>query len=72
VTRNQAKAKLDARVEVVYGNFEAPDTLASAVREVERVLSLTFGPQTGVHEKNLAEAAKASGVRQVVKLSALG
>jgi uncharacterized protein YbjT (DUF2867 family) len=62
MTRNPSKVKLDGRVEVVKGNFDDPDTMVSAVDGVERAFSLTFGPQTGVHEKNLAQAAKASGV----------
>src|SRR5438128_8219931 len=72
MTRNPLKAKVDARVEVVKGDFEAPDTLARAVDGVEKVFSLTFGPRTGVHERNLASAAKKAGVRHIVKLSALG
>ena len=72
MTRNPAKARLDSRVEVVKGDFEAPDSLARAVDGVERVFSLTLGPQTGIHEKNLAQAAKQAGVRHIVKLSALG
>src|SRR5262249_42326376 len=72
MTRNPVKAKLDTRVDVVRGNFEDPVTLAAAVDGVERVFSLTFGPQTGVHEKNLAEAASKAEVRHIVKLSALG
>jgi uncharacterized protein YbjT (DUF2867 family) len=72
MTRDPTKVNLNGGVEVVQGDFNAPDTLASAVKGVERVFSLTFGPQTGIHEKNLARAAKASGVRHIVKLSALG
>jgi (4-alkanoyl-5-oxo-2,5-dihydrofuran-3-yl)methyl phosphate reductase len=72
MTRDPSKVKLNGGVEVVRGDFDAPETLASAVKGVERVFSLTFGPQTGVHEKHLAQAAKASGVRHIVKLSALG
>jgi (4-alkanoyl-5-oxo-2,5-dihydrofuran-3-yl)methyl phosphate reductase len=72
MTRDPSKVKLDGRVEVVKGDFNDPDTLASAVNGVERIFSLTFGPQTGVHEQHLAQAAKASGVRHIVKLSALG
>lgn len=33
---------------------------------------MTFGPQTANHEKSPAQAAKAAGVRHIVKLSALG
>lgn len=72
MTRNPAKAKLDSRAEVAGGDFSLPDSLANAVKGVERVFSLTFGPQTGVHEKNLALAAKQAGVRHIVKLSAMG
>lgn len=72
MTRELSKVKLNGGVEVVQGDFNAPDTLAGAVSGVERIFSLTFGPQTGVHEKHLAQAAKASGVRHIVKLSALG
>jgi uncharacterized protein YbjT (DUF2867 family) len=72
MTRNPAKAGFDHGVEVVQGDFEAPPTLAAAVAGVERVYSLTFGPRTAVHEKNLAQAAKKAGVRHIVKLSAMG
>jgi uncharacterized protein YbjT (DUF2867 family) len=72
LTRDPSKVKLDGGIQVVKGDFDAPDTLARAVDGVERVFSLTFGPQTGVREGNLAQAAKASGVRHIVKLSALG
>ena len=72
MTRNPSTAKLDARVELVKGDFAAPDTLAKAVDGVERVFSLTFGPQTGTHERDLAGLAKKAGVRHIVKLSAMG
>ena len=72
MTRDPSKVKIDGGVQVVKGDFDDPDSLASAVNGVERVFSLTFGPQTGVREGNLARAAKASGVRHIVKLSALG
>jgi uncharacterized protein YbjT (DUF2867 family) len=72
MTRNPSTAKLDARVELVKGDFASPDTLAKAVDGVERVFSLTFGPQTGTHERDLAGLAKKAGVRHIVKLSAMG
>ncbi len=72
MTRDPSKVKLDGGVEVVQGDFDVPHTLTSAVSGVEKVFSLTFGPQTGTRENNLAQAAKASGVRHIVKLSALG
>lgn len=72
MTRNPRKAKLDSRAEVVRGDFEDPSSLAHAARNVDRIFSLTVGPQTGLHERNLAQAAKTAGVRHVVKLSAMG
>ena len=72
MTRNPSQAKMDARVEVVKGDFAAPETLKKAVEGVERVFSLTFGPQTGTHERELARAAKKAGVRHIVKLGAMG
>jgi len=72
MTRNPLKTKLDKRVEVVGGDFEVPDTLQKAVDGAERAFSLTFGPRTGTHERNLAAAAKKAGVSHIVKLSALG
>src|SRR5262249_40569873 len=72
MTRNPIKAKLDPRVEVVRGDFEDPASLAEAVRNVDKLFSLTTGPSTGLHETNLAQAAKTVGVRHIVKLSAMG
>jgi uncharacterized protein YbjT (DUF2867 family) len=72
MTRNPAKAWMDERVELVRGDFAMPESLENAVRGVEKVFSLTFGPKTGEHEGNLATAAKNAGVRHIVKLSALG
>lgn len=72
MTRDPRKAKLDSRAEVVRGDLEDSASLAEAVRGVDRIFSLTVGPQTGLHERNLAQAAKAAGVRHIVKLSAMG
>src|SRR5882757_6088812 len=72
MTRNPAKAKLDARVDLARGNFEDVASLDEAVRGVDRIFSLTVGPHTGLHEKSLAQAAKTAGVCHIVKLSAMG
>jgi uncharacterized protein YbjT (DUF2867 family) len=72
MTRDAARAKFDPRVEAVQADFASPETLAKAVEGVERVFSLTLGPQTGTHERALAAAAKAAGVRHMVKLGAMG
>src|ERR1700691_5745828 len=72
MTRNPSQAKLDSRAEIVKGDFNNPRTLEAVVDGAEKVFSLTFGPQTGAHEKVLARLAKKAGVRHVVKLSAMG
>jgi (4-alkanoyl-5-oxo-2,5-dihydrofuran-3-yl)methyl phosphate reductase len=76
LTRNpaegQSKARFDARVEIVGGDLNQPETLARAVEGVERIFSLASGPQLGVQEASLAQAAKKARVRHIVKLSVLG
>ncbi|HTV58623.1 MAG TPA: SDR family oxidoreductase [Verrucomicrobiae bacterium] len=72
MTRNPAGAQFDPRVEVVAGDFAEPETIEKAVTGAQKVFSLVFGPQTGIQEGNLAQAAKAAGVRGIVKLSAMG
>ena len=72
MTRNPAKAKFDGAVEVMQGDFADPKSLERAVAGVVRVFSLTVGPQAGIHERNLAQAAKKAGARHIVKLSAMG
>jgi uncharacterized protein YbjT (DUF2867 family) len=73
LTRDPAKAKFDAKVEVSTGDLEKPDTLAKALAGVERVFSLgAAGPGLATQEGNLAQAAKKAGAKHVVKLSVLG
>jgi uncharacterized protein YbjT (DUF2867 family) len=72
MSRNPLKARFDTRVSAIAGDFSKPETLGRAVEGIERIFSLTFGPETGVHERNLAQAAKWAGVRHIVKLSVLG
>ncbi|MBJ6761682.1 SDR family oxidoreductase [Myxococcaceae bacterium JPH2] len=61
---------LDARVEVVRGDLGQPDSLPAAMRDVERLFLQTPGP-TLVPAAHALDAAKHSGVRHVVTLSAL-
>ncbi len=62
LVRDGSRARLDARVQRVEG----------AVDGVERVFSLAVGPTLGAQERDLAAAARAAGVRHLVKLSVLG
>jgi uncharacterized protein YbjT (DUF2867 family) len=71
LTRNPSRAQLDAQVELVAGDLNQPETVAKAVEGVERIFSLALGPQLGIQEANLAQAAKKAGARHIVKLSGL-
>lgn len=68
----KARAVVPRDVEVVQGDLGDPQTLDAALRGVERIFSLSTGPDLGVHEANLATAAKRAGSSRVVKLSVAG
>jgi uncharacterized protein YbjT (DUF2867 family) len=60
-------------VEVMVGDFGAPETLDAALEGAERAFLLTPpDPRQPEWEKNFVEAAERTGVRHVVKLSAQG
>jgi uncharacterized protein YbjT (DUF2867 family) len=60
-------------VEVVVGDFGAPETLDAALEGAERAFLLTPpDPRQPEWEKNFVEAAERTGVRHVVKQSAQG
>jgi uncharacterized protein YbjT (DUF2867 family) len=73
-SRDAAKAKAQLGVEAVTWDWEQPQAFAAALKGVEALFLLT-PPGT---EKELAyglaavEAAKAAGVKRIVKLSAIG
>lgn len=71
MTRDPAKAKFPAGVEIVAGDFDEPESLVQAVKGAVAVFSLSAGPNLPIHDGNLAKAAKAEGVRRFVKLSAI-
>jgi NAD(P)H dehydrogenase (quinone) len=73
LTRQPDAARLPAGVAVAGVDFERPNTLRDALRGVDRLFISqgTSGRQVD-NEIALIDAAVAAGVRQVVKLSALG
>ncbi len=75
LVRNPEKAAAIRRlgVELVHGDFDKPETLDAALAEAEKVflLSSPHPRQVELHG-NLIEAARRSGVRHIVKLSAIG
>ena len=73
--RNPQKASLfeELGVEIVLGDFNEPETLDIALKNIEKALLLsTVHPQQSKQQSNFIEAAKRSGTRHIVKFSALG
>ncbi|MCM1949067.1 NAD(P)H-binding protein [Streptomyces sp. G2] len=57
----------------VQADFDDPASLARAVADVDAVFLVTVPPvPTAAHDLALLEAARAAGVRKIVKLSAIG
>lgn len=74
LTRDPERAAaFGAGVEVAVGDLARPETLAPALAGVDQVFLLTGGgPETPLHDANLAEAALSAGVGHVVKISIIG
>jgi (4-alkanoyl-5-oxo-2,5-dihydrofuran-3-yl)methyl phosphate reductase len=72
ITRDPSKARFDSKVEVVAGDLGKPETLEKAMAGADRVFALSGGPELGIHDLNVATAAKKAGARHAVKLSVLG
>jgi uncharacterized protein YbjT (DUF2867 family) len=73
--RNPKKALMlkELGVEVVIGDFNEPETLNAALKDVEKALLLSTPDLQQVKlQSNFIKAAKHSGIRHVVKFSALG
>lgn len=60
------------QAELATGDLDRPDTLRAAMQGVEQVYLVSTGTDLVALERNVVDAAKASGVRHVVKLSVLG
>ncbi|HEX6273607.1 MAG TPA: NAD(P)H-binding protein [Polyangiaceae bacterium] len=75
LSRDPEKARhlFGASIDVVPGDLVHPASLADPLRGVEvAYVATTPGPELDVQESNFFEAARAAGVRRVVKLSAYG
>lgn len=75
LVRNPAKADAIAalpHVEIVHGDMARPDTLATALRGVDRAILISSAtPDMQEVQTNFIEAARRAGVRHVVKLSGI-
>ncbi|MFD4574280.1 NAD(P)H-binding protein [Streptomyces sp. NPDC058417] len=72
LTRNphRAVALSGPQTDIVGGDFEDPSSLRRALAGVTTALLVTVDPLTPTHDTNFLAAARAAGVRHVVKLSA--
>jgi uncharacterized protein YbjT (DUF2867 family) len=65
--------KDDRMVEVVVIDYDKPESLAAAFKDADKLFLLTHdSPKSAEHASNLVAEAKKSGIRHIVKLSALG
>lgn len=73
LTRDPAQAEVPAGVEAVRGHHRDRASVTAAMEGAQAAFLIgTFGPDDADHDRGLVEAARAAGVRRIVKLSALG
>ncbi|MGW2703095.1 NAD(P)H-binding protein [Streptomyces sp. NPDC001340] len=72
LTRDPARARVPAGVEVVRGDYLEPGSLDGATAGVTAVFLLRPPGPEEEHDLALVAAARAAGVRRLVKLSAIG
>jgi uncharacterized protein YbjT (DUF2867 family) len=73
--RNEAKAKplKDLGAEVVLGDLDQPETILSAVKNVDKIYLLTWNGETQLEQaKNVIDAAKKSGNPHIIRHSMWG
>jgi (4-alkanoyl-5-oxo-2,5-dihydrofuran-3-yl)methyl phosphate reductase len=68
----KARARFGDRVDVAGGDLADAASLHAALDGVERVFSVNVGPEIAGRDLALATAARAAGVRHLVKLSSFG
>jgi uncharacterized protein YbjT (DUF2867 family) len=69
IVRNPSKAAFDPGVEIVQADLSRPETLVPAFAAVEKALVVANGLDIEALEANAFAAAKAAGVKHVVKIS---
>lgn len=68
----KARALFGDRVDIRVGDLEEPGTsIGTALKGIDEVFLVTDGPDLAARDRAVARAAKAAGVRHVVKLSTL-
>ncbi len=73
LVRTPEKAReFEGKAEIVQGDLDDPASLAAAMRGIEKLYLVGTGTNGAELERNAIDAAKAAGVRHVVKLSVIG
>jgi uncharacterized protein YbjT (DUF2867 family) len=73
MTRNPAAQASRAGLDVVFGDFDKPETLEHAADGVDALFLLSApGPTLPAHDLAMLAAARAKGISRIVKLSAIG
>lgn len=73
LTRDPAHAQVPAGVEVVRGDYHEPASVEAAMSGVSAIFAVgVLGPGDADADAALVAAARAAGVRRVVKLSSIG
>jgi uncharacterized protein YbjT (DUF2867 family) len=67
----KARSRFDHRVDLFVGDLADPAALRAALEGVDEFFLVNTGPQIPARDEAAAKAAKAAGVRHLVKLSSL-
>ena len=72
LVRDKGKAKaFEGKAEIVEGDLDRPDTLAPAMKGIDKLFLLATGTNMPELEAKAIDAAKKAGVKHVVKLSVI-
>ncbi|RPF37306.1 NAD(P)H-binding protein [Streptomyces sp. TLI_185] len=73
LSRDPEKARVPSGVETVPGHHRDRSSVEAAMADVEAAFLVgVFGPDDAEHDRALVAAARAAGVRRIVKLSSIG
>ncbi|GAC1351585.1 MAG: SDR family oxidoreductase [Polyangiales bacterium] len=73
LVRNTAKAKaFEGKAEIVEGDLDRPETIAKAMKGIDKVFLVAVGNSGPELEIKAIDAAKTAGVKHIVKLSVIG
>lgn len=68
---SKARARFGGRVDVAVGDLSEPATLGAALRGIDSLFLVNAGPDLALRDEGAARAAKAAGVKHIVKLSTM-